>query len=182
MLRPAEFQIITQHLASCLLASFLCSAPVFAPPGVILLTEYKFRCPRDARLRSNVFAAFLAPQCAALRCPWMGPFLCPWCVSLLVPVVRLVFLFTAHVQQNCTTVQYCRYIKNDDHEPRTTKFHLIYVGSPSRKPAFLETNCFRDNRLLVYTVRTGYGPTTIRCRRTIDLSVSVVALLSEQRR
>jgi len=47
-----------------------------------------------------------------------------------VPVVRLVFLFTAHVQQNCT-VLYCtvvlyvrRYIKNDDHQ-RTTKFHLI---------------------------------------------------------
>ena len=56
------------------------------------------------------------------------------------------------------------------------------VGSPSRKPVFLETNSFRDNRLLVYTVRTGYGPTTTRCRRTIDLSVSVVALLSEQRR
>ena len=29
----------------------------------------------------NVFAAFLAPQCAALRCPWMG--------ALLVPVVRV---------------------------------------------------------------------------------------------
>jgi len=30
-----------------------------------------------------------------------------------------------------------------------------------------------------WVVRTGYGPTTTRCRRTIDLSVSVVALLSE---
>jgi hypothetical protein len=57
-----------------------------------------------------------------------------------------------------------------------------YVGSPSRKPAFLETNCFRENRLLVYTVRTGYGPTKARCRGTLDASVSVVALLSEQRR
>jgi hypothetical protein len=28
---------------------------------------------------------------------------CVW--SLLVPVVRLVFLFTAHVQQICTPVQ-----------------------------------------------------------------------------
>ena len=43
MLRPAEFQIITQHLASCLLASFLCSAPVFAPPptrgGLVLYLQ-----------------------------------------------------------------------------------------------------------------------------------------------
>jgi len=67
---------------------------------------------------------FLAPQCAALRCPWMS--------ALLVPVVRVpscacgppCVFFTAHVQQICTTVQYCRYIKNDDHQ-RTTKFHLI---------------------------------------------------------
>ena len=58
----------------------------------------------------------------------------------------------------------------------------IYVGSPSRKPAFLETNCFRENRLLVYTVRTGSGPTKARCRGTLDASVSVVGLLSEQRR
>ena len=154
--------------------------------GISQMFTNKFRCPRNARLRSSVFAAFLAPQCAALRCPWMG--------ALLVPVVRVpscargppCVLFTAHVQQICTTVQYCRCIKNDDHEPRTTKFHLIYVDSPCRKPAFLETNCFRDNRLLVYTVRTGYGPTTTRCRRTIDLSidlsVSVVAFLREQRR
>jgi hypothetical protein len=44
-----------------------------------------------------------------------------------MPVVRLVFLFTAHVQQNCTvlycsTVQICKYNKNDDHhEPRTNE-------------------------------------------------------------
>jgi hypothetical protein len=52
--------------------------------------------------------------------------ICPWCMSLLVPVVRLVFLFSAHLHMyNKSVLQYCRYIKNDDHEPRTTKFHLI---------------------------------------------------------
>ena len=41
-------------------------------------------------------------------------------MSLLVPVVRLVSLFTtAHVQQICTTVQYCRY-KKKRRPPRTT--------------------------------------------------------------
>jgi len=63
----------------------------------------KFRCPRNARLRGNVFAAFLAPQCAALRCPWMG--------ALLVPVVRVpscargppcVFVYCT-----CTAKLYC---------------------------------------------------------------------------
>jgi len=28
-----------------------------------------------------------------------------------VPVVRLVFLFTAHVQQICTTAQYCAVVQ-----------------------------------------------------------------------
>jgi len=70
----------------------------------------------------------------------------------------------------------------DDDFPVASRERPTYVGSQSRKPVFLETNCFRYNRLLVYTVRTGYSPTTTRCRRTIDLSVSVVALLSEQRR
>ena len=41
-------------------------------------------------------------------------------MSHLLPVVLLVYLFTAHVQQNCTVLQYCRYIKNDDHHERTT--------------------------------------------------------------
>ena len=43
-------------------------------------------------------------------------------MSHLVPVVLLVYLFTAHAQQNCTVLQYCtsRYIKNDDHHERTT--------------------------------------------------------------
>ena len=39
---------------------------------------------------------FLAPPCTALRCPWVS--------ALLVPVVFLVFLFTAHVQQICTVL------------------------------------------------------------------------------
>ena len=43
-----------------------------------------------------------------------------------MPVVRLVFLFTAHVQQICTTTQSCRYIKNDDHEPRTTNHQISF--------------------------------------------------------
>ena len=71
----------------------------------------------------------LAPQCAALRCPWMS--------ARLVPVVRVpscargppCVFFLLHVKQICTTVQYCRYIKNDDHEPRTTKFHLTSSGA-----------------------------------------------------
>ena len=73
--------------------------------GFICFKHYKFRCPRDARLRSNVLAAFLAPQCAALRCPWMG--------ALLVPVVRVpscarglpcVFVY-------CTCTKICTTVK-----------------------------------------------------------------------
>ena len=52
---------------------------------------------------------FLAPQCAALRCPWVNAF--------VLPVVRVpscargppcvfVYCTSAHVQQNCTVVQY----------------------------------------------------------------------------
>ena len=69
---------------------------------------------------------FVAPQCAALRCPWVS--------ALVLPVVRVPscarsppgVLFTAHPHMyNKSVLQYCsRYIKND-HEPRTTKFHLI---------------------------------------------------------
>ena len=39
------------------------------------------------------------------------PISCQWsssCICLL------------HVQQNCTVLKYCRYIKNDDHHERTT--------------------------------------------------------------
>ena len=71
---------------------------------------------------------FLAPQCTALRCPWVS--------ALILPVGRVPscargrpgVLFTAHLHMyNKSVLQYCRYIKNDDHhhhEPRT-KFHLI---------------------------------------------------------
>jgi len=96
---------------------------------------------------------FLAPQCAAFG--WV-PFLCLWCVSLFVPVVRLVFLFTAHVQQICTTVQYCSTVrKKGGHEPRT-KFHLIYrisSCSPSvlyrQPPAGSTGNLFRALELKI---------------------------------
>ena len=69
---------------------------------------------------------FLAPQCAALRCPWVSAH-----VLLVVHVLScargpLGVLFTAHVQQICTTVQYCRCIKNDDHEPRTTNHKIPF--------------------------------------------------------
>ena len=58
-----------------------------------------------------------------------------WMSALLVPVVRLVFLFTVHVQQICTTLQYCSTVREKGgHEPRT-KFHLIYrIVSENRSP------------------------------------------------
>jgi len=74
---------------------------------------------------------FLAPQCAALRCPWVNAF--------VLPVVRVpscargppcvfVYCTSAHVQQNCTVVQYKRKGRTPTNErtnePRT-KFHLI---------------------------------------------------------
>jgi hypothetical protein len=78
---------------------------------------------------------FLAPQCAALRCPWMSspcsargacPFLCPWSAWCFV------YCTSAHVQQNCTVVQYKKKGRTPTNErtnertnePRT-KFHLI---------------------------------------------------------
>jgi len=67
-----------------------------------------------------VAVGFLTPQCGALRCLWMS--------ALVVPVVRLAFLFTANVQKNCATVHSTLGTKkNDDHE-RTTRpiFHIIY--------------------------------------------------------
>jgi hypothetical protein len=49
------------------------------------------------------------------------PLYCPWFVSIFVPVVRLVFMFTAHLHMyNKSVLQYCRYIKNDDHHERIT--------------------------------------------------------------
>jgi len=99
----------------------------------LCLQKYKFRCPRDARLWSNVFATeeycrcvFLAPECTALRCPWVS--------ALVLPVVRVPscargppdILFTVRVQQNCS--MYCTVCstvrKKGGHQPRT-KFHLI---------------------------------------------------------
>ena len=80
---------------------------------------------------------FLAPQCTALRCPWVS--------ALVLPVVHVPscargrpgVLFTAHLHMyNKSVLQYCRYIKNDDHhhhEPRT-KFHLIERISNSFDP------------------------------------------------
>ena len=64
-------------------------------------------------------------------------FLCPCCVSLLVHVVRLVFLITAHVRQICTTVQYCRY-KKKRRPPRTTveiPFNMQDILFTSSQPA-----------------------------------------------
>ena len=48
------------------------------------------------------------PPFTALRCPWVS--------ALVVPVARLVFLFTAHLHMyNKSVLRYCRYIKNDEH-------------------------------------------------------------------
>jgi len=68
---------------------------------------------------------FLAPQCAALRCPWVSAL-----VLLVVHVPSCArgppgVLFTAHLHMyNKSVLQYCRYIKNDDHHEPRTKFHL----------------------------------------------------------
>jgi len=65
---------------------------------------------------------FFAPQCAALRCPWLSALLMPVvrvpsCAR--GPVVRLVFLFTAHVQQICTTVRHCSTVRKEGGHQRT---------------------------------------------------------------
>jgi len=91
---------------------------------------------------------FLAPQCAALRCPWMSspcsargacPFLCPWSAWCFV------YCTSAHVQQNCTVVQYKKKGRTPTNErtnePRT-KFHLIErittTGSETEKHSCME--------------------------------------------
>ena len=97
------------------------------------------------------------------------PFLCPWCVSLPVPVVRLVFLFTAHVQLICTAVKYCRYIKNDDHQ-RTTKFHLIERVSWAIFPLSSEEGgegCYTCKRSGQFEV--SYLPTGLRIASHVPL-------------
>ena len=57
-----------------------------------------------------------------------------------MPVVRLVFLFTAHVQQIRTTVQYCRYIKNDDHERTNHQIPFNIKGKLQDSPYFSSKN------------------------------------------
>ena len=53
------------------------------------------------------------------ECPCIArgtcPFLCPWSAWYFV------YCTSAHVQQICTTVQDCRYNKNDDHHERTNE-------------------------------------------------------------
>jgi hypothetical protein len=84
---------------------------------ITVCTQHKFRRPRDARFRSNVFAAeysrcrcvvrfllFLAPQCAALRCPWISALEVPvLCVPSCARGPPCVFVYC----KSCTTELYC---------------------------------------------------------------------------
>ena len=100
----------------------------FSAESSLRVQGYRFRCPRDARLWSNVFAAeeycgcvFLAPQCTALGCPWVS--------ALVLPVVSVPsgargppdVLFTAHVQQNCS--MYCTVTYVVQYEKRADTNH-----------------------------------------------------------
>jgi len=87
---------------------------------------------------------FLAPQCAALRCPWMSspcsargacPFLCPWSAWCFV------YCTSAHVQQNCTVVQYKKKGRTPTNERTTNEIPF------NRKDYY---NWERNGKTLVY--------------------------------
>jgi hypothetical protein len=61
-------------------------------------------------------------------------------------------------EMGSVVIGYREMAKREKPTPPKSESRILWAAHIENR---LETNCFRDNRLLVCTVRTGYGPTTM---------------------